>query len=242
MSRRASWHETVLPSLRRARSGGRRARHAGADKSTLIRSVAEELLRRDVATAHHSVEGWAYDAYGKVLTRRRRLTGSLVAAMRQPRLAAWCVLNLLPGDQRFSLVRMAWLCRSARNMRRLRREPGVRLIDEGPMKVITPMIDRGVRRPDLVLRLIPAAALYVAVTVDADTSVARMNLRGNRHVPDCEIRAWHLHHQNDAETAAVVGPVVLVTTVAQAPTGAVVDCILELRSAQAGRSETPAPG
>lgn len=184
----------------------------GSGKSTLAAAVVAELRMRSVHARAHVGTG-PVSVRGELLSRRRR-------RLRQ----FWGMLTNLPvvywyfaHAHRRSLKRLAQLCAALQFARELRPLGGFQVLDEGPFRILTPMIDDCAPPHTSVLRHVPLPDLAVVVTTDPDVAVARVRSRSpGRLLPtqasDEVVRGWHEAHHDSFRIMGRLAPVFAVDT------------------------------
>ena len=132
-------------------------------KSTLVRRLEHELTEQGYAPRR--VVAW------------RTSRWDLLRAAASPRLVVWCLLNprLVP---RFALRQ---LLGAVAMVSRLRREQGVVLVDEGPVKLHKRRPIRKARGDRLLWRAMPAPDVLVIVTCDPQVRLARLRQEDRPH-------------------------------------------------------------
>ena len=146
---------------------------AGAGKSTLVARLEHLLRRQGTEVVAHRAIGFV-DPDGRPESKVRRRANQALSLLSNPRLVLWCWRY---GRSTLDSKTLVAMCVRARFAKRLRRRPGIHLLDEGPLRIAPVLFAHAQGRGPELLAFLPLPQLVVALTVDPDVPVERVQAR-----------------------------------------------------------------
>jgi thymidylate kinase len=214
---------------------------AGAGKSTLAANLERLLQQQGVEVVLHRAIGFV-DPGGNAESKVSRRVNQARSVLSNPRLALWCWRH---GGQALEPRALVAMCVRARFSARLRRRPGIHLLDEGPLRIAPVLSARAQARGPELFALLPLPDFVVALTVDPGVAIERVRARPVGRITEASVlerlRTVNRHHVSAFRAIQRLVPAVqLDTTDGSDHTAAVCEWILtqlQHRGHDAGASQ-----